>query len=220
MSLTRLGCPPFEIAIGFPDLGIALPKIEPITDSNIDTDLTALVRVPLDGHSEVYSKALQLLGSMQSAPSCNRLATSRLLTACQSTDGSSSNLEVALDNIKSIYAAQLAVCELRGAGLAIPTHCGTILPSESERQNQRDNGLGGDRDGDFNGRSGVYSKLDNKQLSQCLKSFESKPQWWTSYSNSRQNAVVMCRAARVEIEKGQLLIPVLLVMYTYVTQMT
>ena len=42
-------------------------------------------------------------------------------------------------------------------------------------------------------------------LEQCLKALESRPQWWTSYSNSRQNAMVICQASRIEVEKEELL---------------
>jgi len=34
---------------------------------------------------------------------------------------------------------------------------------------------------------------------------ESRPQWWISYSNARQNAVLMCHAARHEVEKDEML---------------
>ncbi|KAI9925205.1 hypothetical protein MW887_006125 [Aspergillus wentii] len=47
--------------------------------------------------------------------------------------------------------------------------------------------------------------MPKEVLGSCLKSLESRPQWWTSYSNSRQNAVVICQAARVENEKEELL---------------
>jgi len=36
---------------------------------------------------------------------------------------------------------------------------------------------------------------------QCLKSLQSTPQYWTSFSNARQNAVVMCQASRDVIER-------------------
>ena len=169
---------------------------------NMNTDLTSLVRVPLDGQSEIYSQALQLLESMQSSPSCDRLAASRLLTSCQSIDEEYPSSEVALDKIKSIYSAQLAVCELKGAGLAIPPHCDGIVPTESAKENGRFFAVWSERGRGTEPPSSDHGNVDDQQLNRCLKSLESKPQWWTSYSNSRQNALVMCRAARVDIEKG------------------
>jgi hypothetical protein len=148
-------------------------------------DLTTLVKTASNGHSEVFSHALELLSSMQSAPSCNRVATSNLLKECKSIQGPSSSVQPALEDIRSKYAAQLAVCELRGAGSQIPPYCEINPVSDASKPTR-----GLDRTG-------------NAQLRQCLKSLESRPQWWTSYSNSRQNAVVLCQAARLEIEKGK-----------------
>ncbi|KAI9854919.1 MAG: hypothetical protein M1813_000642 [Trichoglossum hirsutum] len=50
-----------------------------------------------------------------------------------------------------------------------------------------------------------YDNVSQRQLSHCLRSLESKPQSWTSYSNGRQNAFAICRAVRTEIEKDELL---------------
>lgn len=47
--------------------------------------------------------------------------------------------------------------------------------------------------------------LPRQDLEQCLKSLESRPQWWTSYSNNRQNAMIICQASRIEAEKEEIL---------------
>lgn len=47
--------------------------------------------------------------------------------------------------------------------------------------------------------------LPKKDLEQCLRSLESRPQWWTSYSNNRQNAMIICQASRIEAEKEEML---------------
>ena len=122
---------------------------------------------------------------MQSSPSCNRLATSTLLDSCQSVDGSNQNAEDSLEDVRSVYAAQLAMCEIVSAGSAIPQTCKSLGISPNIHQISGFKAIRGDK------------------LSLCLQSLESKPQWWTSYSNSKQNAIVMCRAARVDIEKGK-----------------
>ncbi|KAL9117451.1 MAG: hypothetical protein Q9187_006010 [Circinaria calcarea] len=166
---------------------VASSSAQPTDKSNVYTDLTTLILNPLNGQSELYLKAAELLGSIQSAPSCNRLAASSLLTSCKSIEGPSSDSENSTDDVKSIYAAQLAVCELRSAGALTPPQCALISPTASDKQAKG------------------YYKVDKYQLSQCLQSLESRPQWWTSYSNNKQNAVVMCRAARVEIEKDDMI---------------
>ena len=124
---------------------------------------------------------------MQGSPSCNRLATSTLLDSCQSIDGSNNNAGVSLEDVRSVYAAQLAMCEIVSAGSAVPQTCKSLATS-----------LGTD----IHQISG-FKSIRRYQLGLCLQSLESKPQWWTSYSNSKQNAMVICQAARVDLEKGK-----------------
>ena len=124
---------------------------------------------------------------MQASPSCHRLATSTLLDSCQSIDGSKHDSEVSHDYMRSIYAAQLAVCEIQSAESKVPPSCETLIPT---------------------GKADLFPKLGSQSvprahLSHCLQALETRPQWWTSYSNSRQNAVVICQAARADIEKGE-----------------
>ena len=119
---------------------------------------------------------------MQGSPSCNRLAASTLLDSCHNIDGSIPTAEGSLEDMRSVYAAQLAICEIVSAGSAVPQPCKSLEVLEMNRG---------------------FKHIRRDQLGLCLQSLESKPQWWTSYSNSNQNAIVMCHAARVEIEKGK-----------------
>lgn len=146
-------------------------------------DLTALIRPEPVDQTGIYTHALQLLSSMQGSPSCNRLAASTLLDSCHSIDGSIPNAEGSVEDMRSVYAAQLAMCEIVSAGSAIPQPCKSLEVSEMNRG---------------------FKQIRRDQLGLCLQSLESKPQWWTSYSNSKQNAMVMCQAARVDIEKDEL----------------
>ncbi|KAF3492398.1 uncharacterized protein GIQ15_01915 [Arthroderma uncinatum] len=166
-------------------------------------DLSLLLHTNPAEHNDIFSEALQLLDSMQHAPSCNQRAVANLITSCQvfssgkSERGQYSALD--LDNVKSLYAARLAICEVTGAGAAVPNQCLAILPSRDnekpiytfKRQVSQE--------------SEEKDVIPEKLLAPCLRSLESKPQWWTSYSNSRQNAAVMCHAARLDVEKEELL---------------
>lgn len=128
----------------------------------------------------VYDKALKILDSMRATPSCQRMATVTLLDSCQSIDGNLPTSETILEDNRSVYAAQLALCEIESAGTPVPPPCSRI-------------------------RSAGESKIPRPSrfdLSQCLHTLETKAQWWTSYSNNRQNAVLICQAARAETEKG------------------
>ena len=115
------------------------------------------------------------------------MATSTLLDSCQSLDGSKQGAETSLENVRSVYAAQLAICEIVSAGSVVPQTCKSldVSPEANIRQ------------------SSGFKTVRGDQLGLCLQSLESKPQWWTSYSNSKQNAMLMCQAARVDIEKGK-----------------
>lgn len=165
----------------------------PLSNSQADTipigheydarDLTTLVHpTPHDQHG-IYAQAHQLLTSMQALPSCSRLAASILLDSCHSIETADS--ENPLDDVKSLYAAQLAICEILGADSTIPQACKALTPVP-EMKLRRDS-----------------TQLRKAQLGHCLQCLESRPQWWTSYSNSRQNAMVMCQATRVDVEKGE-----------------
>ncbi|THC95915.1 hypothetical protein EYZ11_004601 [Aspergillus tanneri] len=106
---------------------------------------------------------------------------------------------LALEHIRSLYAARLAICELNEAGASTPPPCLPVTISPHHRK------------GIFGFSSKYKPEINNAEtlpkelLASCLKTLESRPQWWTSYSNSRQNAVVICQAARVENEKEELL---------------
>lgn len=173
--------------------------LNPVDDQG---DLASLLHFQPTHQEDVFSQALQLLDSLNSSPSCNRIAASRLLTSCQSIKGSSEGghgkvAAETLDFVKSLYAARLAVCELTGAGATLPTDCSPVATSPEDQKHV------------LNSHQNILSleegRIPTGKLELCLKSLESRPQWWTSYSNSRQNAVVMCQAARIEIDKEELL---------------
>lgn len=164
----------------------------------VEHDWKGLMRTLPDDGSETYTQALQLLDSLQNSPSCNRLAALTLLESCQKFDGSPPTSEEILEDIKSIYAARLALCEISITGLAVPSDCKPLMPAVDREGNS------GLRWMNWSGKakSAVFRDVGNRQLILCLRSLESRPQWWTSYSNSRQNAFTMCQAARVDIDRG------------------
>ncbi|KAE8356438.1 hypothetical protein BDV28DRAFT_126990 [Aspergillus coremiiformis] len=171
--------------------------------SSEDVDLVSFLQSKSSQHDIVFMEAVQLLESMRSSPSCNRMAASELVTSCQSIGGKAYSIDpetyMILEHTRSLYAARLAICELNGAGTSIPPAClpVTIQPP----QKKRIFGLSPKNKFPTNGMNSISSQL----LEPCLKSLESRPQWWTSYSNSRQNAFIICQAARIEIEKEEIL---------------
>lgn len=168
-----------------------------------DVDLVSFLSTKSKRHDSIFTEAIQLLESMKSSPSCNRIAATRLVTSCQSIGGKADNIEtdthVTLEHIRSLYAARLAICELNGAGTTTPLPCAsvTVLPSNKKGF------LGFSYK--YKPQVNVADSIPTDLLEPCLKSLESRPQWWTSYSNSRQNAVTICQASRIETEKEELL---------------
>ncbi|KAK2777558.1 hypothetical protein FQN53_002216 [Emmonsiellopsis sp. PD_33] len=156
-----------------------------------DADLPSLLNVQASQQNGVLSDAIELLNAMKSSPSCNRIAATDLILSCQSISENDKDRTVSvadsLENVKSLFAARLAICEHIGAGAAIPDQCSPVLTSSRARHPRLEE----------------EDLLQPSQLGPCLKALETRPQWWTSYSNSRQNAAVMCQAARIEIEKEE-----------------
>ncbi|CRG84496.1 Nuclear fusion protein KAR5 [Talaromyces islandicus] len=160
-------------------------------------DLVDFIQSRALQHDRVFSNAIQLLESMKSSPSCSKIAATKLLTSCQSLsapdDQRESEIVTALDHIKSIYAVRLALCELTGAGTPIPMACSPLHIATNKPNTAT-----------WNSQKGEAS-TSSTVLQNCLTTLESRPQWWTSYSNSRQNALVICQAARIEVEKDEML---------------
>lgn len=162
--------------------------------------------------SEVFTNAMKFINSMETSPSCHRLATATLLRSCKSIrppdDRNEEDLSTIerLNRVKSIFAARLAVCELTDANAIIPSQCNSLQPRENfagswvrKRFTTGENGHKA-----YEELAEDYYDEPNLGVSSCLNALESRPQWWTSYSNARQNAVIMCEATRSEIEKGKL----------------
>lgn len=150
----------------------------------------------------IFSEAVQLLDSLQTSPSCNRIAASKLVSSCQDFGGrekTESDTHETLDQIRSVYAARLAICELEGAGASVPSPCLPVTATSSATRTRFSFAA------IFKAADNTSDVVSPELLEQCLRALESRPQWWTSYSNSRQNAMVICQASRMEIEQEELL---------------
>ncbi|KAL2822838.1 hypothetical protein BDW59DRAFT_163648 [Aspergillus cavernicola] len=177
---------------------------EHVHNSSNDVDLISFLTLKSQKHDELFTEANELLESIKSSPSCNQIAASKLAASCQSI-GRKPDIPIdpdtpqALEHVRSLYAARLAICELSGAGTSIPSPCHPVNASPYRRKGIF--GFGANH----NPATSDNEPVPKEVLEACLKSLESRPQWWTSYSNSRQNAVVLCQAWRTEIEKEEIL---------------
>ena len=168
------------------DLSPDTHAIEKHAQHHATAELVATLRAPIDDPSGTFTHALDILASVQSSPSCNRIAASTLLDSCHSIENSEHDAESTVEDYRSIYAAQLAMCEIETVKSAKPQSCNALAVTTKTKSKD-------------------HRRITKSQLAHCLQSLESRPQWWTSYSNNRQNAGVMCQAARIDIEKGKLL---------------
>lgn len=157
-------------------------------------------------------QTLDLIKNVESLPSCAKIASSALLHSCSALEGSikhdeselSRGSDLFVDEEADIYSARLAVCELSGADFSIPNECRSFIPDDKVKKKR---GIRG-----FWSKNGAseptatfqyYDEVTLGNLQQCRRALGSTSQSWTSYSNNRQNAVVMCRAMRSEVEKDE-----------------
>jgi hypothetical protein len=130
-----------------------------------------------------------------------------LLNDCKFLEKTSSdtkdNSEFALDDLETVYAARLAVCELSSANAAIPPDC-RVMAASREACFKRQQGLGSwfSRQEQPKDDRLCYPETNPQKFKKCMNAIYVQPQAWTSYSNARQNAVIMCHASRDVIEKG------------------
>jgi hypothetical protein len=178
----------------------------PPADAAPTIDVGALFQHTTSRNQRVITQAVDFVVSMQTAPTCTRMAASHLMNECKllenAPDFAKARPEAYLDNIKTEYAAKLAVCELLSAQLNNPTpppNCDILVPTI------RACGRGGtwwySRPETSLNEKQCYPEIKEYQYVQCLKTLQSSPQYWTSFSNARQNAVVMCQASRDAIER-------------------
>src|ERR1700761_4552994 len=77
---------------------------------------------------EVFSQAVTVLESLQSGSSCHRAATVSLIDSCQSLDSLDEGNSPS--EVREKYAARLAMCELMGAKVELPSQCKAFAISE------------------------------------------------------------------------------------------
>jgi len=143
---------------------------------------------------------LDVIVKMVNMPSCNKIATGKLMNSCQMPDDKNNNFE----SLSNSYAANLAVCELYDAGLDIPTECLEYLPSVEmlDKLNNQHGVVGTTILTDKSFSYHDFDKTTRSTAAKCVKRLGSTSQTWTSYSNNKQNAFHICKAYRADIDRG------------------
>lgn len=166
--------------------------------ARVDTD------IPLP---ESIESVFAIIRSVEDLPVCSKVATAALITSCA---GMNTDPETTVDNYieqaNTVYAARLAVCELVDASVTIPSECNDFVPTrKTTGKRSVYSWLRPDGPSEPITHYQDYEEVTEKSLQSCTKALGAKPQFWTSYSNSRQNAVVMCHAMAASVQKGKYL---------------
>ena len=193
--LLFLPCMGFQPALKVHDLTVDLSDLSDVELSSNKVRIT-----------EGMHTIIQTMHKVEKLPSCQKLASQALLNTCSELDHATSlatdkGIDVMLERSKSIYATRLAICELMDANANIPPSCSPFRPIE---QASKYNGFRGFIvNGRFTKPTAPRSFDDSGDLDHCSASLSSNPVWWTSYSNARQNAVLLCHSMRAELDKGK-----------------
>lgn len=154
---------------------------------------------------ESIEQVLSIIRTVEKLPLCPKIATAALVHSCSGMEESSStNIDHLFEQSKTVYAARLAVCELQDAFNPVPNECLSFVPTRENTRKQSIYGwLRADGPTEPITRFQDYEVVTEKNIQQCLTALGTKAQWWTSYSNNRQTAVVMCHAMSASVKKGK-----------------
>ncbi|KAF2874500.1 hypothetical protein BDV95DRAFT_592567 [Massariosphaeria phaeospora] len=174
-------------------------QYSPPASLDVSAKLVSLLQDPTVKEHGNVARALDIIRSAETLPSCQRKATAELIKDCKTLEHSPGYVafseEVALELVRTEYAVRLALCELQvGEDTVHPACKPAVLSRESCHDNRFRSWLSGSNDECFRG----FSKEQQKK---CVRALGSQPQTWTSYSNARQNGVIVCQASRINIDR-------------------
>lgn len=154
-----------------------------------------------------YDRALKVLASFETLPSCNRQAWSQLISSCSDLDtlyDSSEPVqssELAADDTQSVFATRLAICELSAVSTEVlPSTCAALLTSDGGESPE----MNGKREHKTHPSFFSGPSLLSRHKA-CLADIFRDTRFWTSYSNSLQNARTICEVSKKHVEKDEAL---------------
>jgi hypothetical protein len=141
---------------------------------------------------EVYASAMVELKRLEQEPICHRTAAQLLMDNCrgiEEMDASTAqwdNAHIQRHHVES-FANGLTMCDMERAKFVTPRACSPFGSSALYRA-ARDK----------------HSQLDisQEQVTDCLEALGRDHSHWGTWLSNRDKAVTICRAARLDIEKG------------------
>jgi hypothetical protein len=151
--------------------------------------------------------AILKLKELETAPSCNKIASSALIYTCATfkADGEApDSTEKTLDEEKILFAARLAICELSDSDdqSLVPSACASFVPTKSNTKKKGWFGYVHDKPVP---RYPDYDQATRQDRDICVAALMKSPQTWSSYSNAKQSANQWCPAVRGDIERDEML---------------
>ena len=152
---------------------------------------------PKSRKPELYELALTDLKKLGKESTCHQIATKLYMSSCQlfqeillydegslATRGGG-RLQDYIDS----FAISRAICDLETAHAVIPYAC------ESFREPALL--------GVINSKGVQGMDISHEQIGQCMKGLHSDQKSWTSYNSNKDSAALLCRASRLDIDKGK-----------------
>ena len=167
----------------------------------IETDLGILtpgeMLDPKSRKPELYELALANLKKLRKESTCHQIATKLYMSSCQlfqelEVQGEGSLATKGggrLQNYIDSFAISRAICDLETAHAVIPHEC------EPFREQALLSVV--------NLKGVQYLDISHEQIGHCMKGLHSDQKSWTSYNSNRDSAALLCRASRLDIDKGR-----------------
>ncbi|OAP58298.1 hypothetical protein AYL99_07388 [Fonsecaea erecta] len=149
---------------------------------DLQASLTDLMILREPDNDPVFEKAMHVVDNLATQSTCHQAAAAQLLVTCK-TAGATMTRDQGkhelLERAQSVYAVRVAVCETGEGRAAVPSACKPILEIPQRLDHEID-------------------VVNSKILASCLGALITEHYYWTSYSNSRQDAQTLCQATTIE----------------------
>lgn len=143
---------------------------------------------------DIYNKAILELKALEEKPVCHRVAVQLHMNNCQDlkesgdADYELGESQLQRHHIES-FAASLAICDLESGSFDIPRACALFRSPALLRASR-----------DMKGQL----KVSPKQVGACMEALGQIDSMWNSWLSYRDKTLLLCRAYRLDIDKGVL----------------
>lgn len=146
--------------------------------------------------NELYSSAMLELKRLEEEPICHRVAAQLLMSNCEGLeDINQKEYDLYSGRVQRHYveslAASLAICDMERSSMLVPDACESFrLPALLHASQESEGKL----------------QVSQEQVGACLKGLGKDPSHWLSWTSYRDNCLLICQAARSDIDKGKLVV--------------